>query len=219
MKKLEALILDFYLKNKKDLENEYKWKVDSVKIPAVISRKHSDNNFELNLDLKEQLTRAFKVGNIKTQEELIHFYIYHWGGIRSNSRNTLEKYYFLKPENLISFGLKGISSWSKAITVHDYTKYAIFDARVSASLNGLQLSINNAYFFPNIASRNNVIKQFNTKIKHYAKRNSWVIMPNYTFYNEYLELLYNVSKNAGVSIAHIEMCLFAYAEKIVANKL
>lgn len=44
-------------------------------------------------------------------------------------------------------------------------------------------------------------------------------MPNNIFYNEYLEILYNVSKKAGVSIAHIEMCLFAFAEKIVDDRL
>lgn len=140
MKKIEALILDFYLKNKKNLEIEYKWKVDLNKIPSEISIKKSTNNFELNLDLKQKLTTVFVSVNSKIKKELIHYYIYHWGGIRSNSQNTLEKYYNSKPVDLINLGLQGISSWSKAITVHDCNKYAIFDARVSASINGLQLN-------------------------------------------------------------------------------
>jgi len=219
MKKLESLILDYYQKNKHKLINEYKWKVDKSKIPSIILLNNDDQNFRLNLELKKQLTSKFGISNKKIKNELIHYYIYHWGGIHSNHKKTLKKYYNSNPKDLICLGHKGIASWSKALTVHDYNKYAIFDARVSAALNCIQINNNEAFLFPILPSRNNKIKCFNNKIKYIAKERKWTVVPRNQFYRNYLRLLNNVSKKADVTIAHIEMCLFAFAEDIHPEKI
>ena len=57
-----------------------------------------------------------------------------WGGVEALIWNHYNE--------LIKRGINGVSSWSKALVLHDCNKYAIFDARVSSSLNYLQV-INN----------------------------------------------------------------------------
>ena len=74
----------------------------------------------------------------KVKFELIEYYISTWGGIHTNSEESMMEYSTLSASELIKLGKKGIASWSKAIVVHDPEEYAIFDARVAISLNCIQ---------------------------------------------------------------------------------
>ena len=121
------------------------------------------------------------------------------------------------PVDIIKNGKKGIASWSKALTVLNYREYAIFDARVSVSLNGLilqQLDENSRYF-PIMPSRNNAIKEFNQKLR--LKLNKQDFIDSDLFYQMYLDIIKMVARELNVGISEIEMCLFAYAEEIAKN--
>ena len=105
--------------------------------------------------------------------------------------------------------------------MHNPHKYAIFDARISASLNSLHIVYNTAgnKLFPVLTSRNNTIKKGNKLIKKTAKEVYWKTAQKCSFYQEYLSLLENIisilDSKLDVSIYTIEMLLFAKAEKLV----
>ena len=56
-------------------------------------------------------------------------------------------------------------------------------------------------------------------MKNLVKKDKWNKAEEGTFYNEYLTLLSDVSKNHETNISTIEMLLFAKAEKSVKQTL
>ncbi len=126
-------------------------------------------------------------------------------------------YMYENPSDFIRQGKIGIPSWSKALVIHDPYKYAIFDARVSASLNSLQI-INcskDKILFPILSSRNNTISEETRNIRDISKSNNWRKLNDLEFYSFYLELLLEVSNKVNTSISTVEMLLFAKAENLV----
>ncbi len=103
------------------------------------------------------------------------------------------------------------------MVVHDWNNYAIFDARVSCSLNILQILANKEtkVLFPILASRNNLIIKGNSKINEISRIENWSRLSNRIFYEEYIQLLKSVAKELNTNISTIEMLLFAKAEVLV----
>jgi hypothetical protein len=135
-----------------------------------------------------------------------------WEGIHSNKMETMYDYCTLNADQLIMRGSHGVSSWSKAICLHNPDKYAIFDARVSTALNLLQVieKVELKEFYPLISSRNKTIAQANGAIKRYMKSNNdWIKRNEYKFYNQYQTLLKTVAGKCNTNIATIEMLLFS----------
>lgn len=117
----------------------YNWKFDDPNLPITLSVS-GENSYFKNISLKEELHKAWKNETDNDKKgELIKYYISTWGGIRRNSNESLEFYMTKAPEILIAQGKKGIASWSKALVLHNPEEYAIFDARVSASLKLLTI--------------------------------------------------------------------------------
>jgi len=148
---------------------------------------------------------------------LITYYIKTWGGIKGNKENSLNEYTTQSAERLIQKGTKGIASWSKAICIHDPQKYAIFDARVSISLNCLQIIFNtdNKILYPILLSQNKTITKGNKIIKTLAKNDKWNKANENKFYVDYLNLLGSIASEIKTEIAPIEMLLFAKAEELI----
>ena len=113
------------------------------------------------------------------------------GGVKANSKDTLRKYTETSPEQLIIKGSKGIASWSKALTVIDPARYAIYDARVAMSLNALQIidSIDDAKYFPPLKGRNTLINFFQIKIQ--PTLSQWDKFDDQEFYSYYLGRVIN----------------------------
>jgi hypothetical protein len=183
----------------------------------IDSRLLIGNPYSKNIILKEELHKAWKNESDRRKKgEIIKYYIKVWGGIKRNSIDLMEKY-CSNPEFFIELGKKGIASWSKALVIHDPNKYAIFDARVSISLNYLQLKYDtsNKVLFPILGSQNKKITESGNKIKQKAKEDNWEKVNNSTFYFEYLSLLDKVSQRRNTNISTIEMLLFAKSEFLV----
>ena len=138
------------------------------------------------------------------------------GGVKANSKDTLRKYTETSPEQLIIKGSKGIASWSKALTVIDPARYAIYDARVAMSLNALQIidSIDDAKYFPPLKGRNTLINFFQIKIQ--PTLSQWDKFDDQEFYSYYLDVLNIVAHKLGGKTTHhdIEMLLFSHAEEL-----
>ena len=214
MEELKKILIKFCTENLKTDSDWYHWAIKDEYLPRGIELSN-DSRIQRNLSLKEQLHSKWSKSDDKTKEELIEYYIVRWGGIRGNKKETLDIYKKRPSQELIKRGINGVSSWSKALVLHDCNKYAIFDARVSSSLNYLQV-INNTkekILFPVLPSQNNKIKFANMKLKEISK--DWKKVGNNEFYSLYLELLFVTAKELNTNISIIEMLLFAKSTDLI----
>lgn len=196
----------------------YEWReINSEKLPPGIILPDG-NQYQQNIALKKALHNKWNESTTLTaKQDLVNYYVETWGGIRTNSEEAKAEF-VQSPSQLISTkGKSGIASWSKAIVVQNPFQYAIYDARVSISLNCLQV-LNDCeprILFPVLPSRNGTIKQGNSKVSELSKKESWVHADDKTFYLDYLEVLRTVAVRRETDISTIEMLLFAKAEVLV----
>ncbi len=210
----------YILGNLNDENDWYNWrKINEAKIPQGISLPKG-NQYIKNVALKMKLNEKFKNNDSREiRYELLHYYMVIWGGIKSNSEESLNRYVDSTPEELVNNGVSGIASWSKALCVHNPEKYAIYDARVSISLNALQVinNVDDKKLFPLLPSQNKLISATNRHFNENIIDNNWGVIGNNEFYKEYLALLQLLSVKLKVSIYTIEMFLFSEAETLVLN--
>jgi hypothetical protein len=199
----------------------YDWEINEAKVPVGVVLKDG-SPYERNVQLKRQLNQKWKHGNSEERREIIKYYISDWGGIRTNSEQKIALYSSGDPEALISLGKAGVASWSKALCIYSPEDYAIFDARVSASLNALQI-INNTKqktFFPCLPSRNKTIAKANSLFQRKFKKENWDLAKDREYYQTYVQLL-KIAKadllDKTIEIYTLEMLLFAFAEKLITK--
>ena len=214
--KLVDIVSCFYESKREELRCYYSWKVDYTNIPNFEGVFQGRTSFDQNIELKKHLNREFKRanGNSKLLIKITKYYIYNWGGIRTNDKYKIKYYSTAEDSEIISNGKKGVASWSKALTARDSKKYAIFDARVSVSLNGLIYKEfkQNGIYYPALPSRNKRIVDFQKELRGALPKVR--IYASDSFYMTYLDLIKFVAKKCRTSISEIEMCLFAYAEEV-----
>ena len=211
---LIQLISSFYKNRQKELYVKYNWEIKEEFLPFSSSKYSGSTLLDRNIELKRFLNKQFKKADEKRRFEIINYYIYDWGHVHTNKPSTLKIYAHEESDVLINLGKKGVASWSKALSARDSKKFAIFDARVSVSLNGIifqEYGIAGC-FFPLLPSRNKRIISFQKSLRGRINRNGY--FPSDTFYKFYLSLLHSVADKCNVEISEIEMCLFAYAEEI-----
>ena len=220
MKRLTEIIVEYSKKYVNKNNDWYNWReINEDKLPMGIKLPEG-NQYVKNVVLKKELNKKWKES--KSDEDrliLIKYYIATWGGIHTNSKESMEEYSKLSATQLIKNGKKGIASWSKAIVVHNPDEYAIFDARVAISLNCIQklYGLKDAVLFPILPSRNKIVAIGNKLIKDTAKSESWEKANEENFYTQYLKILNYVAIELSTNISTIEMLLFAKAEEIVEN--
>ncbi|MCW2120721.1 hypothetical protein [Flavobacterium sp. 7A] len=196
----------------------YNWrKINESVLPQDI-KLPDGNQYKKNIALKTKLHEKWKSEiELSKKGELIEYYIKTWGGIKGNQALALQEYKTSAAKELIEKGVKGIASWSKALVVHDHNKYAIFDARVSCSLNALQIiyETKEKSLYPLLASQNKRIIKANKTLKLISKEPNWKKTNEFTFYKEYLELLNLCANELNTTISTVEMLLFAKAEELI----
>ena len=197
MKKLTEIIVEYSKKYVNENNDWYNWReINEDKLPMGIELPEG-NQYLKNVVLKKELNKKWKESqNVEDKLILIKYYIATWGGIHTNSLESMEEYSKLSASQLIKNGKKGIASWSKAIVVHDPNEYAIFDARVAISLNCIQklYGLNDAVLFPVLPSRNKIVALGNKLIKATAKSESWEKAYEENFYTQYLKILNYAAK-------------------------
>lgn len=179
---------------------------------------HNGNQYKKNVELKRVLHDKWKKSDKTEKYNIVKYYISDWGGIHGNSEASLVEYADSSPESLIGKGKDGIASWSKALCIYNPEKYAIFDARVSAAINAIQLiySISDPVMYPILPSRNKTILSINRKYKKYFSKKK----EDESFYHDYLSIIGAVSCKLTESsknsyIYDVEMLLFSMAEELV----
>ena len=210
------------IKNEENFETGdwYSWNINLENIPCEITLSN-ENSFIKNKELRLKLNQLLvNTNDIELKREIIHYYVVTWGNIKGNGNAKMEFYYSSSIEDLKK-SINGIASWSKILSIYDPRKYAIYDARVSASLNCIQkiFDIDTKILSPILPSQNKIISSNNVLIREISKREKWKKVVRKNYYEEiYLPLLNNIANELKVEIDTVEMYLFANAEKF-ANKL
>ena len=115
----------------------YAWPIDSARLrerTGITLRSYSE--LDRNIELKHSLHERFRNAPVDEREGLVRYYVTTWGGINIPV-DTRRRYARERAESLADSGLAGIASRSKALVLHDPSRYAIYDSRVAVSLNHL----------------------------------------------------------------------------------
>ena len=115
----------------------YTWPINDTKLREctdVTLRSYSA--LDRNVELKHALHQRFENAADEEQEKLVRYYVTTWGGINIGD-DTCRQYARRSAEDLARRGLENIASRSKALVLHDPSRYAIYDSRVAVSLNYL----------------------------------------------------------------------------------
>ncbi|MCK8495573.1 hypothetical protein M0L20_27150 [Spirosoma sp. RP8] len=172
--------------------------------------------------LKKYLTQAWNTSDEADKKKLARWIVTDWGGVRSNRPARLEAHWHLIHGDLKKMPVEGIASYSKILTLKDCTQYAIYDARVAACLNAIQLQMkpDEPVFFPYIPSQNQYFRQWPKSenfVNVFSKRrlvsnDDWHELEKHETYTAYLNLLYALKGSfPGTEIYHFEMILFSLA--------
>ena len=116
----------------------YTWPINDTKLrecTGVTLRSYSA--LDRNVELKHALHPLFKNAADEEREKLVRYYVKTWGRIKKIRDDTFRQYAHGSAEDLAGRGFKNIASRSKALVLHDPSRYAIYDSRVAVSLNYL----------------------------------------------------------------------------------
>lgn len=220
LEKTKELITAYFNSNKCNLENDYQWTFNELTLSReLVLSKNTEFNFigencyKRNIELKTQLNALWIEASFSDRIILANYYVKVWGGVKTNRLETINEYVRILDEGL-PFGIKGIASWSKIAAIANPSENAIFDARVSFSLNALQLiklgKIN--CFFPNLPGRNTGIEKAKKVIRDRFENRIVEIIKYNECYVHYIEIIKHAA--GGNNISSVEMLLFAKADEL-----
>ena len=116
-------------------------------------------------------------------------------------------------------GTKLIVSYSKAANIISKGKYPIFNARISAALNAIQIiegSSQSQYdFFPILPSNDREIDEFNSILRKYIREYKHKFIDSSIFYEKYISILRWVSYFKKIDLELIETILSSYSDVLV----
>ena len=179
-------------------------------------RKYKDDK-ELNIALREHLSDRWRKASYDEKLELASFIVRDWGGIRAIKDHKLMEHISkadTTTEREAPFNV--ISSYSKIISFKTPNEYAIYDARVAAALNALQLLFDVAadakIYFHIPQSQNRIIKELSDVFSERVLKNHGFFAWNKDdAYGLYLKLLRQISSSIDQQILLIEMWIWSFS--------
>lgn len=188
-------------------------------------QKYANDLAQQNIELKWHLAKHWASAALDEKIRIATWIVSDWGGIRRNAEMTILAYVNQADAERPATPFTGISSYSKVLAIRDPDKYAIFDARVAASINAIQIlgvgrkqqNPSNSLAFAIPAGRNSVVIDFRNNVGSLASlaRGGFTPVEADTTYGTYLRLLSEVKRRVGsLSLLQIEMVLFARAPSL-----
>ncbi|MBD2757178.1 hypothetical protein [Spirosoma validum] len=179
-------------------------------------------SFDECVALKHHLTASWVGSNADQRTELAKWIVADWGGVRANRSLTLESHLSRVLSENSTWPLQGLASYSKILTAVSCTQYAIYDARVAACLNAVQLiaDTQKPVYFPYVPSRNKLIQAFTNQYprKKLVGDHGWTEIEKDNTYRLYLEVLHHLKRHfADSEVYHFEMTLFSLAPLICSR--
>ncbi|MCF8342805.1 MAG: hypothetical protein K9I82_17645 [Chitinophagaceae bacterium] len=200
------------------VEALYQFEFREDKLPISMNFKNL-KCFDKNIELKEKLNQFWNKAEQPVKGNIIEYYIKEWGGIKGNSSNKMNKYRTQNTNQLLANGYGGISSWSKALVIHNPEEYFIYDSRVAFAINYLQIrfNVNKKYAFPMPLGQSKSIKQGMRIIKSNYDFAKWQKIDKNETYKTYQTLIEKVSLESGFAKSKIEMILFSIAPNLASE--
>lgn len=185
-------------------------------------QKYANDLAQQNIELKWHLAKHWASAAIDERIRIATWIVSDWGGIRRNSEMTILAYVNQADAERPATPFTGISSYSKVLAIKDPERFAIFDARVAASINAIQLlgvsrsnlKPSNSLAFTIPAGRNGAVTDFRSNVGSLASlvRAGFALVEADSTYGMYLTLLSEIERRlGGLSLLQIEMVLFARA--------
>ena len=222
-------------------EHWYTWPVDDGKLLEHTGiRLRSYSRLDKNIELKHALHERFVQAPSDERTRIVKYYVEVFGGIHGLARDVLREYACDRAKSLASHGLERIASRSKALVLHDPRRYAIYDSRVSVSLNYLIIrrighgrghlgQKDGRKCFPLPPSQNALIQNAQRTCRTLAERFGIDFYDNSPspdsehFYRVYLRCLKDCAQRLGelrqrrFCIHFVESMLFSFAERCAAG--
>ena len=115
----------------------YAWPIDAETLHEQTGLElRTYSQLDRNIELKHALHAQFRNAPGDERERLVDYYVKTWGGINIGA-DTRRRYAREHAATLADDGLANIASRSKALVLHDASRYAIYDSRAAVSLNYL----------------------------------------------------------------------------------
>lgn len=222
-------------------EHWYTWPVDDGKLLEHTGiRLRSYSRLDKNIELKHALHERFVQAPSDERTRIVKYYVEVFGGIHGLAPDILREYACDRAKSLASHGLERIASRSKALVLHDPLRYAIYDSRVSVSLNYLiirRVGHGHGYLgqhdgrkcFPLPPSQNKHVQHAQSTCRTLAERfgiGFYDANPSpgsEHFYRDYLRSLGECARRLGelrqrkICIHFVESLLFSMAERCAAG--
>lgn len=233
-----------YLRNYTgQLSDLYKWNPDEriLNDRFGINTSKCTTALEKNVYLKGELTKIVQNNGSKENKlNIANYIIKDWGGIRRFDKgeevvNNFQQIEFSRTMPNHQFDYKGISSWSKYLSIIAPNWACIYDARVAYTLNVINyISGSNHRIFPVPSGRNSRIRLLDIETLLLAKkiRGSDIDSPRgikrkyyinesevYRIYIELVSELHSVLWKSTDPIQYTEMLLFAISDNIAYQDL
>lgn len=209
----------FFKDHLPNLSQHYQWPKRIPKPIADAPWVFKTNGSDECIEMKHHLTELWGRANETEKADLAHWIVSGWGGVRANSLKTLARYLTAINSSNYPTSLQGVASYSKILSVVDCRQYAIYDARVAAALNAVQLLYPGelSHYYSYVPSRNGVIRRF---MQAYPKtelvgQRGWQEVSWNGGYKAYCQLLLDLKTQfPGREIYHFEMTLFSMAPEL-----
>ena len=205
------------------LDEIYHWnEPDTTALPPGVAfhpRLHW-SNAKWTIRLKLALHAAYtKAANANARNTIARWAVCTWGGVKNHGPTTLATHVEFCSHDHDRWPWRGVASYSKILSVRDPSRYVIFDARVAAALNAVQM-INGRPLrirFPIPSGQNATIKKFAKLVKEHKAQHD---IPKKEAYDTYLRTLAEVAKRLDrVDLYRIEMILFGLATRLARQLL
>jgi len=200
------------------LDDLYRWKIPAD-VPCTGFQRGADSLAQANKRLKRALSSDWDQ-NPDRRIYLATWFVSTWGGVRTNDKETLAAYVGASEDELSARPISGVATWSKILAMRNPSKFQIYDARVSASLNALQIAKNvtNPIIFPSVPSRNTKIVPFQRQLRSLS--DNFIKLSAMNAYQHYAEAMQRAANRLGLETGEeVEMLLFADAERLVSETL
>lgn len=216
----EFALLGFFRDAVPRLDDIYTWPVPEIR--GFSGGGSSD--FQSNVRLKRYLTSQWEKADRRGRHDWAQIIVSDWGRVRRNKPETLARYVAEIESGSPATPLQGVASYSKIFAIAEPSRFAIYDARVAACLNAVQVNagVADGLAFNYVAGRNNVVGNRKKKIGFTQQQQfavaslcarGWQRIPRAETYATYLALLRRLAAELeGSSILELEMALFASAE-------
>ncbi|WP_415833358.1 hypothetical protein [Kerstersia similis] len=215
-------LCDFFRREIPHLPKNYNWR-----IPLIEGFPNSGHvGYQANLELKAHFKRQWEEATYDGRLQIAKNIVSDWGGVHANRPETLERYVKALLDTVDPpTPLQGIASYSKIFAVVYPDRFAIYDARVAACLNAVQLNagIQKGIAFKYVPGRNNVVGnarsgQGFTQDARFSPKNlissGWLPVSSSETYKKYINVLTRCQTELpGTSLVSLEMALFANAER------